>query len=99
MIRFQTEQTIDRPAHQIWTYAADITRHPEWMGVIDARPGGQSEPRSAPVGCERTKLGPRTFEWAASRSPSRCRPGASPGGWMAGARSIGEVTLDLEPWA
>ncbi|HEV8401513.1 MAG TPA: SRPBCC family protein [Candidatus Limnocylindrales bacterium] len=36
MIRFETEQTIERPADDVWAYAADIRRHPEWMGVTDA---------------------------------------------------------------
>ena len=72
MIRFQTEQTIDRPAQQeIWTYAADITRHPQWMGVIDARlvsgpatehrrpRGGAHEARSADVrGGSRVEVDP-----------------------------------------
>ena len=33
MIRFETEQTIERPADEVWAYAADVARHPEWMGV------------------------------------------------------------------
>lgn len=39
MISFGTEQTIDRPADEVWAYAADILRHPEWMGVTDAAIG------------------------------------------------------------
>lgn len=86
MIRFQTEQTIDRPAPEIWSYAADITRHPEWMGVIDARPvSGQATDVGA-RGVERRKLGPRTFEVGLEVS-SRSRGSASPGGWTAGVRS------------
>ena len=36
MIKSQTEQTIERAATDIWAYAADIVRHPEWMSVTDA---------------------------------------------------------------
>jgi hypothetical protein len=36
MIKYQAEQTIERAAADGWAYAADIARHPEWMGVIDA---------------------------------------------------------------
>ena len=52
MITFETEQTIER-RHGVWAYAADIARHPEWMGVIDAAvlrgvgPGVGSRGRSA----------------------------------------------------
>ena len=37
MIKFETVQTIERSADDVWAYAADIRRHPEWMGVTDAR--------------------------------------------------------------
>jgi len=96
MIRFQTEQTIDRPAQEIWTYAADITRHPQWMSVIDARlVSGQATDVGA-RGVERTKLGPRTFD--VSLVVSKSIP-AQRIAWRmdGGSPFIGEVTLDLEP--
>jgi uncharacterized membrane protein len=36
MIKSQTVQTIERSADEVWAYAADIVRHPEWMTVTDA---------------------------------------------------------------
>ncbi len=89
MIRFQTERIIDRPALAICSYAADISRHSEWMGVIDARlVSGQATDIGA-RGVERMQLGPRTFEvgepanrasFSASRRRSRlAHATASPG--------------------
>lgn len=37
MIRFTVEDTIARPAHDIWAYAAEIMEHPAWMAVTDPR--------------------------------------------------------------
>ena len=37
MTSFTTQASIDRPARDIWRYAADIRSHPEWMGVSTAR--------------------------------------------------------------
>ena len=95
MIRFQTEQTIERPAQEIWTYAADITRHPQWMGAIDARlVSGQATDIGA-RGVERTRLGPRTFE--VGLVVSKSIPAQRIAWRMEGESPfIGEVTLDLE---
>ena len=95
MIRFQTEQTIYRPARQVWSYAADITRHPEWMGVIDSRlVSGQATDIGA-RGVDRMKLGPRTFEvgFEVSKSIPAERIAWRMDG---GSPFTGEVTLDLE---
>jgi hypothetical protein len=95
MIKFEAEQTIDRSAHDNWAYAADIIRHPEWMGVIDAR---IVEGRATEVGAraiERIKLGPRTIDVeltvAESVPAKRVR-------WVLAGRSplTGDVALDLE---
>ena len=96
MIRFQTEQTIQRPAQEIWTYAADITRHPQWMGVIDARLVSGPATDIGARGVERTKLGPRTFEVGVVVSKSIPAHRIA---WRMEGESpfIGEVTLDLEP--
>ena len=37
MTTFVMEETIAGSPDEIWAYAADIRRHPEWMGVTDAR--------------------------------------------------------------
>jgi len=36
MIEVRAQVTIDRPADEIWSYAAEIARHPEWMSVRSA---------------------------------------------------------------
>jgi uncharacterized membrane protein len=95
MITFQTEQTIERPAQEIWSYAADMGRHPEWMGVIDARlVSGQATDIGA-RGVERMKLGPRTFE--VGLEVSKSIPAQRIAWRMDGGSPFsGEVTLDLE---
>ena len=64
MISFATEQTIERSADDVWAYAADIVRHPEWMDVTAARvvDGGGTEVGARAL--ERLKLGPRSVEVA-----------------------------------
>ena len=96
MIRFATEQSIDRTPTDVWAYAADILRHPEWMGVADARiVQGQGTEVGARA-LERIKLGPRSvdveFEVSASIPGRRIAWTVLPGGPLAG-----EVALDLEP--
>lgn len=95
MIRFQTQQTIDRPAQDVWSYAADITRHPEWMGVIDARLVSGRASDIGARGVERIKLGPRTFEVGLEVSKSISGERIA---WRmdGGSPFTGEVTLDLE---
>ena len=61
MIQSKTEQTIERPAADIWAYAADILRHPEWMGVTDARLMRGTGADAGSRGRERLALGP--FKW------------------------------------
>jgi len=61
VIKSQAEQIIERAPEDIWAYAADIARHPEWMSVTDAAilRGDGSEVGSR--GRERLVLGP--FKW------------------------------------
>jgi hypothetical protein len=61
MIRFQTEQTIDRSADDVWAYAADILRHPEWMGVASVTMEQGRGTRVGDRATERVKVGPRTI--------------------------------------
>jgi uncharacterized protein YndB with AHSA1/START domain len=95
MIRFQTEETIDRPAHAIWSYAADISHHAEWMGVIDSRLVSGHATDIGARGVERMKLGPRTYEvgFEVSKSIPAQRIAWRMDG---GSPFTGEVTLDLE---
>ena len=96
MIRFETEQTIARSADDVWAYAADIRRHPEWMTVTDARvvhgPGTQTGAR----GRERMKFGP--FGWDVEFEVVTADPGRRIF-WksVGGAPFDMEVALNLEP--
>ncbi len=96
MITFRAEETIARPAAEIFDFAADVERHPQWMGVVDAR---QVSGRPTEVGSrarEHMRLGPRRldveFEVAASDPGRRIA-------WrfVSGAPFVGEVGLELEP--
>jgi uncharacterized membrane protein len=96
MIKSRTEQVIDRPAEDVWAYAADIARHPDWMSVTDARilRGVGSDVGSR--GRERVTLGP--FNWDVEFEVAEASPGRRIV-W----RSVGgapfdlEVSLDLAP--
>ena len=96
MIRFETEQTIARSADDVWTYAADVLRHPEWMGVTDARIVRGTGTEIGAVAVERIKLGPRSldveFEVSGSIPARRIA-------WrVAGGSPLsGDDALDLEP--
>ncbi len=93
MITFETEQTIARSADDVWTYAADILRHPDWMGVTDARIlRGQGSEIGA-RGRERLVLGP--FRWDVEFEVSEAVPGRRIV-WRAVSGPLqGEVALDL----
>lgn len=96
MIRFETEQTIERSAEEVWAYAADIVRHPEWMAVTDAR---LLEGNGTEVGArarERLVMGP--FRWDVDLVVSEAVPGRRIV-WrsVGGAPFNGDVALDLAP--
>ncbi len=61
MSTYEATTTIERPADEVWTYAADIVRHTEWMSVTDARilAGDPTQPGAR--GRERLTMGP--FRW------------------------------------
>jgi uncharacterized protein YndB with AHSA1/START domain len=95
MIKFKTEQTIDRSADDVWAYAADILRHPEWMGVTKARVVHGTGTEVGARGIEQVKMGPRTIDVevtvAESVPASRIR-------WQVAGESplAADVTLELE---
>ena len=95
MITFKTEQTIDRSADDVWAYAADILRHPEWMGVTNARVVHGRGTEVGARGIEQMKMGPRTIDVevtvAESVPASRIR-------WQVASKSplAADVTLELE---
>ena len=96
MSRFETETTIDRSGHDVWMYAADILRHPDWMSVADARVVRGDGTAVGARGRERLLLGP--FKWDVTFEVAEAVPGRRIV-W----RSIDdprfeiEVGLDLEP--
>lgn len=96
MSKHQTELTIERAAADVWAYAADIARHPEWMGVTDAAilHGVGSEVGAR--GRERLVLGP--FNWDAEFEVAEAVPGRRIV-WrsVAGTPFDIEVSLDLAP--
>jgi uncharacterized membrane protein len=97
MIRFETQQTIARPAQDVWTYAADILRHPEWMAVTDARVVRGQGTQAGARGRARSRFGP--FEWDVEFEVAEAEPGRRIV-WRAvgGAPFQLEVALDLEPF-
>jgi uncharacterized membrane protein len=96
MIRYETEQVIARSADDVWAYAADIVRHPEWMAVADAHVLNGQGTEVGARGRERLLLGP--FRWDVEFEVSEAVPGRRIV-WrsIAGAPFQLEVALDLEP--
>jgi uncharacterized membrane protein len=96
MVTTKTEQVIERAAAEVWAYAADIVRHPDWMSVTHAAVlrGTGSEVGSR--GRERLALGP--FKWDVEFEVAEAVPGRRIV-WrsMSGAPFDLEVSLDLEP--
>jgi uncharacterized membrane protein len=90
------EQTIARSAQDVWTYAADIVRHAEWMTVTDARIVRGDGTRTGARGRERMRFGP--FGWDVEFEVAEADPGRRIA-WksVSGAPFDLEVTLDLEP--
>jgi uncharacterized membrane protein len=90
------EQTIARPAQDVWTYAADIVRHAEWMTVTDARTVRGDGTQAGARGRERIRFGP--FGWDVEFEVADATPGRRIA-WksVSGAPFDLEVTLDLEP--
>lgn len=96
MTRFVTEQTIERSADDVWTYAADIVRHPEWMNVTDALIVRGHGTQLGARGRERLRFGP--FGWDVEFEVVEAEPGRRIV-WkaVAGAPLDLAVALDLEP--
>jgi hypothetical protein len=96
MITFTTEQTIDRSAAEVWAYAADILRHPEWMGVTNARVVQGTGTDVGARAIEQMKVGPRTIDVELTVAESI--PGKRLRWTVAGRSPLrGDVTLSIEP--
>jgi uncharacterized membrane protein len=96
MIATKTEQLIERPAEEIWAYAADIPHHPDWMSVTDATLLRGSGSQVGSRGRERLVLGP--FKWDVELEVTEAIAGRRIV-WrsVSGAPFDIEVSLDLEP--
>jgi len=96
VIKFESALTIERSADEVWAYAADVRRHPEWMGVSAARLVSGTATEVGARAVERMKLGPRSVEVGLEVS------GAIPARRIAwrlagGSPLAGDVSLELEP--
>jgi uncharacterized membrane protein len=96
MITFRAEETIERPATEIWAVAVDVARHPEWMAVTESvpvsgdttKPGGRSR--------QTMRMGPLRFRY--EFEVTRAEPGRSVAWRVVGRSSLqAEVSLDLTP--
>lgn len=96
MSRFEAQQTIARSADAVWTYAADIVRHAEWMTVSDARVVRGQGTQIGARGRERMRFGP--FGWDVEFEVAEADPGRRIA-WKAisGAPFDLDVSLDVEP--
>ena len=61
MTTYEAQADIARSADEVWTYAADILRHTEWMSVADAHLLAGDGTQVGARGRERLLLGP--FKW------------------------------------
>jgi uncharacterized protein YndB with AHSA1/START domain len=95
MRAYESEATIERSADEVWSYAADIERHPEWMSVAEARVLHGDGAQVGARGRERIVLGP--FKWDVEFEVSEAVPGRRIV-WRAADDPHGafEVGLDLD---
>jgi uncharacterized protein YndB with AHSA1/START domain len=93
---FASEETIPGTPQEIWEYATDITRHPEWMAVTDARIVRGDGMQAGTRGRERMRFGP--FRWDIEFEVAEAVPGQRIV-WKAidGAPFDLAVSLDLAP--
>lgn len=91
-----SEQVIERSAQDVWVYAADIGRHPDWMTVTDSRIVRGDGTEVGARGRERVRFGP--FEWDVEFEVVEAEPGRRIA-WKAvdGPPFDLIVRLDLEP--
>jgi uncharacterized protein YndB with AHSA1/START domain len=96
MSRFEAEAMIGRAAEEVWAYAADVIRHPEWMTVADAQLLRGQGTEIGARGRERVLFGP--FKWDVEFEVVDSVAGRRIV-WRADDRrfALYEVGLDLEP--
>ncbi|MEO7118206.1 MAG: SRPBCC family protein [Candidatus Limnocylindrales bacterium] len=61
MSTFTAETLIERPANDVWEYAADVPRQPEWMGITSAEVLRGIGTEAGARGRARMEFGP--FRW------------------------------------
>lgn len=93
--RSETNLMIERPAAEVWAYAADIVRHPDWMGVTNATVTRGDGSSVGSRGRERLVLGP--FSWDVEFEVAEAVPGHRIV-WrsVSGAPFDVEIALDLQ---
>jgi uncharacterized protein YndB with AHSA1/START domain len=95
VINYRFEETIARPPEAVWAYAADIARHPEWMGVQDSEVVSGDPVLVGAVGRESMRVGPKTYRMELIVTVAE--PGRVIGWRFDGGPMAGEARLDLEP--
>ena len=95
-MKFEAELTIARPAHEVWAYAADIARHPDWMNVTDAIVTSGDGSQVGARGWEGMSFGP--FHFKVGFEVTEAEPGRRIR-WQTtgGAPFDGNLVLDLAP--
>lgn len=95
MNRFEARATIARSAMDVWAYATDILRHPDWMNVADARVLRGRGTDIGARGRERLALGP--FRWDVEFEVTEAEPGRRIAWQARDPRFDLEVKLELDP--
>ena len=96
MISYRFQTTIDRSPDEVWAYAVDLRRHPEWMDIRDAALVSGDPTVVGAVGRESLRIGPRTYEVRVTVEAAE--PGRLVAWRFKGAAPLeGEAQLELEP--
>jgi uncharacterized membrane protein len=97
VIRFRAEETIERPAAEIWAVAADVSRHHEWMAVTDSElVGGDDGSKIGARTRQTMRVGPLRFQY--EFEVTRSEPGRAITWLVVGRSSFqAEASLDMTP--
>jgi hypothetical protein len=96
MARYEAVTIVQASADEIWTYAADIRHHPDWMSATDPRIDRGTGLEQGDRGRERLALGPLKLDMAFEVSQSE--PGRRIAWRAVDDPSLDwEVSLELEP--
>jgi len=95
MTSYETQTDIARSADDVWAYAADIIRHPDWMAVSAARVLSGDGAQVGARGVGRQVLGPIQVD--IEFEVAQAEPGRRLQWRSTDPRFDVVVTLDLEP--